>query len=381
MGSFRPALLIDLGKYSLSAYELGGVGLRAIEIAQTLRSRVDVRLFAPAGSPQEPHGVEIIAEVGAWSELLAESDAVLFFDLASRDRLDQAVRSRKLIITESTAPLEQLEYASIQSCSDPEAAYREHTATFARQLQVSHHFICRSSVERATLAANLCHADRLTPADIGRSRNLEHLVSLVPIGYSADSARAAAAVTLDPVADFLWTGGLWSFYDPETLVDAVAICLGAGVDLSVAFLHGQSSTDNENIIERLSDRIRERGVSSAVMIQSKPMTADERHAKLRAARAAVCLGRPGVENETCVRLRIRDSRLYGLPLIVDRHGGTAAEAMRDGFGRVVGNDGALAVAEKLTLAMATEKKDLERMDSYCYDSTLEGFTRWLIEAC
>jgi hypothetical protein len=55
---------------------------------------------------------------------------------------------------------------------------------------------------------------------------------------------------------------------------------------------------------------------------------------IEAAVALIALGRPGIENETCVRLRIRDTLLYRRPVIVDPYGTTADYVRRTGIGLV-----------------------------------------------
>jgi hypothetical protein len=61
----------------------------------------------------------------------------------------------------------------------------------------------------------------------------------------------------------------------------------------------------------------------------------------------VCLAKPGIENATCVRLRLRDTLLYRLPLVVDRFGATATEVQALGIGLVVDPANSLEVAQAL----------------------------------
>ncbi|MFD0267730.1 hypothetical protein ACFVGY_14210 [Streptomyces sp. NPDC127106] len=378
----RPRVLLDAGPYPLAADAVGGIGLRIAELAEALAAECDVRVLGRAGgTPVAMGGAVYVDDAGQWPRLLADTDAVLFFDMADRARLEEAAAARVLVVTENVAPIEHMEYPSLLARADPAAAYRPLVDDYRRQLQVSHHFLCRSEVERATLVSNLCLVGRLSPGDVRASRTLEHLVSLVPIGYGDGSARAAAATVPAPVADFLWTGGIWSFYDPAVLVDAVAVCRDRfGREARAAFLYARPEPDNAALIAALADRIRARGVADLVRLVDEPLPHDRRDAALKGARAYVCVARPGAENQTCVRLRIRDSRLYGVPMVVDGFGGTANEVRRDGLGTVLAG----TTAEELAAVLLRHLDDPAEGSAprgphpaFRYQTTIRGFLSWL----
>jgi hypothetical protein len=50
--------------------------------------------------------------------------------------------------------------------------------------------------------------------------------------------------------------------------------------------------------------------------------------------ALIFMGRPGIENETCVRLRLRDTLLYRRPLIVDSFGASGQYVLQRKIGVV-----------------------------------------------
>nr|ADZ45331.1 putative glycosyltransferase [Streptomyces sp. NRRL 30471] len=375
----RPTrVLFDAGDYSLSPQDVGGIGLRIAELAETMAEECQVRVLGPAASSSIDMGeAQYVGGVRAWPELLAETDAVLFFDMADRARLEDAVAARRLVISENVAPIEHLEYPSLLVRPDPAAAYRPLVADYQRQLQVSHHFLCRSEVERATLIANLCLTGRLAPRDIQMSRTLAHLVSLVPIGFSDRSASAMAAVAPDPLADFLWTGGIWSFYDPMLLVDAVAVCRDRGRRADTAFLYARRKADNAELVGDLASRIKELRIEDRVTLVDEPLPHDRRDAHLKAARAFISVAEPGAENQTCVRLRLRDSRLHGIPMVVDDFGGTANEVRRSGPGTVLSEATPQALATVLLHYLDDAPRRSGPNPAFRYQTTLQGFLSWL----
>nr|BAO20187.1 putative glycosyltransferase [Sphaerisporangium sp. SANK 60911] len=379
MTATKAGLLLDAGSYTLAETGVGGIGLRVAELAETLAGRFAVRVAVDDPSDAIATGDAQVVPRDDWARLLAESHAVFFFDLPDRARLEEAASARRVVVSENAAPIEQLEYPSLRADPDAAGKHAGMVAAYRRQLEVSHHFLARSHVERATLVANLCLAGRLTPADLGRSRTLDHLVSLVPIGFGAGALKAATTSEAAPAADFLWTGGLWAYFAPELLVEAVALCHGNGVPVTAEFLYARPEPDNAAILSGLRDRVAAEGLRDAVRFRAGPLRHRERDAVIKGARALVCVARPGVENQTCVRLRARDSRLYGVPAIVDPHGPTAEELRADGLAHVLPE----TTAERLADALATAARRPRRPvpgdlgARYRYDNTLEAFMTWL----
>lgn len=373
-----PRLLMDAGPYSLEATGITGIGLRIAELAETLAADFPVRVMVDdTHDCVRVDGAELVS-TSDWPAVLVESDIVFFFDLPDIRRLAEAERHGVLIVSENAPPVEHLEYPSVLGAPDPAGAHRDLVAAFVRQLRVSHHFLCRSRVERTTLIASLCVAGRLTPADVQRSRTLAHLVSTVPIGFSAASAYAAADVAPQPLADVLWTGGLWSYFDPLLLVEAVARVRAAGTPLTAAFLYAPATGDSAEQVRRVADRVDALGLADAVLLCDKPIRHEERDAVIKGARALVCVARPGIENDTCVRLRARDSRLYGVPTVVDPYGPTATELTGDGLARVLTSatpDRLAGVLAGLRGAGAAGPRE-----EYCYDRTVGDLRAWLRSA-
>jgi hypothetical protein len=211
---------------------------------------------------------------------------------------------------------------------------------------------------------------------------LGHLATRIPIGYSAGSARRAATRPARHAADILWTGGLWSCYDPLIVLDAVRRCRDQGTPVTLAFLYARETTDTAPVLEAMRRHIYKLAIDDLVTLCDNPPRHDERDALLKGARAIICLARPGAENQTCVRLRIRDTRLYGLPMIIDPYGPTAMELTRDG--RAVALAG--TEIEAVTRALTASVRDLgagakrEPDPTYCYDTTAAPLAAWLEEA-
>jgi len=215
---------------------------------------------------------------------------------------------------------------------------------------------------------------------VQRSRVLSHLVSMIPIGFSAASEATAQAARPAPLADVLWTGGLWAYFDPLLLVEAIARCRARGFSVTAAFLYGQAAGDAAGPVRQVAETISRLRLDAAVTLCSRPLRHQDRDGILKAARALACVARPGIENETCVRLRVRDSRLYGVPAIVDAHGPTGRELAEDGLGLVLAGHTADDLADELARITADTGSGPARAgprSQYRYDRTATNLIAWL----
>ncbi len=223
----------------------------------------------------------------------------------------------------------------------------------------------------------LCALGRLRPADVIRSRTLDHLISTVPIGFSSTGLRVADAAEPRHLADFLWTGGMWAFYEPLTLVEAVHLLRERGVHTTAAFLYARPVDDTRATIARVREAVSELGLGERVLLNTEPLALSERDRYVKAARAYVCVTWPGAENETATRLRLRDSWLQGIPSIIDGFGTSGEVIEREGLGIAPHRPDAHSLADAMERVvfgvLAAPGWRAERF----YETTLAGFVAWL----
>ncbi|MEY8042329.1 hypothetical protein AB8O55_23195 [Saccharopolyspora cebuensis] len=373
-------IVVDAGPYSLSEASIAGAGQRLAEIAQALSRRYTVRVIAqPASDTVDLGAAEVVAPGEDAARAIAAADAVMFFDTPDRGRVELAVTHRKLIIGECRAPIEHMSYPSVLACADPIGEHQRFLGTYRRLLQVAHHFLCRSQVERAALLSTLCAFGRTTPIDIARSWTLDHLISTVPVGFSQRGLEAADAAEPVHMADFLWTGGIWAFFEPLMLVEAMKILRDRGVDASAAFLHATPTEDTRSTIIEVGNAIDALELGDRVHLHTKPLALSERVRYVKAAQAYVCIARPGAENETGTRLRLRDTWLHGIPTIIDPHGISGDLVASENLGVVLREPSAESLADALQQvksgAVGRPSRRMERL----YENSMTVFTDWLDE--
>lgn len=374
-------IVVDAGAYSLSETAIAGAAQRLVEITQVLADRYPVRVVAAQADDivDLGHATPVVPGPDA-DRAIATADAVLFFDTPDRERIETAVAHRRLIVGECRAPIEHMSYPSVLASTDPSGEHQRFLGSFRRLLDVAHHFLCRSRVERAALLSTLCAVGRITPADVARSMTLDHMVSTVPVGFSRRSMAHADAATPVAMADFLWTGGIWSFFEPLMLVEAVAVLRDRGVDVTAAFLHAAPTVDTRDMIAALERAIDENRVHDRVRLHTEPLALSERDRYVKAARAYVCIAKPGAENETGTRLRLRDTWLHGVPTIIDPYGISGDSVTREGLGVTLERPSPETLAGAMQQVLSGAVGPVGRRPERLYDDSLAPFMTWLDEA-
>ncbi|MFI6367961.1 hypothetical protein ACIBG0_35065 [Nocardia sp. NPDC050630] len=369
-------LLLDAGDYSLGQTTVSGIGLRAAELAAALAEHFPIYIYSHATGDEEPVDVgdaELVTDADDWLGLLTDSDAVFFFDMPDPAHIEQARTAGKVIVSENAPPIEQLEYPRFRRNGVFDAnTYRQLVDTYRFQLTNTDLFIARSHVERTTLIANLCAYGVLTAQDLDRSRRLDHRITTIPIGYSTIAVRAASRTPVDASRrrrEVLWTGGLWTYTDPVAAVRGVATARATGVDVGLRFLHAAPHPDTAVVRDEVARVARELSITEHVVLHTDPVRHDDRDRYMQSAAGLICLARPGIENQTCVRLRVRDSRLHRLTLLVDPFGATATELGAEGLAVAVDPADSNAIADYLAVLVSDRPPRPINPEEWAYEHT------------
>ncbi|MBM0202000.1 hypothetical protein JNW90_01880 [Micromonospora sp. STR1s_5] len=332
---------------------MGGVGLRLWELAVALADEgIQVVVACPPGSDltwRRP-GLRVEAfEEDIWPQLVEQTDAVLTTDLPDQRVLLHAHQLGKILLCENAPPIEHLDYTQVAGATDPQGVYDDLLERFLLQTWTCDHFLVRSSVERASMLGTLTAIGRLGPDHHARSRAMNHLITLLPVGFSAEAAATAdaAPVTADP-AELVWSGGIWDYYDTVVLAKALDRMRASGQPARLRFLYAPPAEQGIAEVDRLRDAVTRLDLHSLIDYPRAPLPHTARDGVIKASKVLVCLGRDGAENHTCLRLRLRDALLYRLPVVVDAGGASGDWVTQWGVGLAVDTRDTDAVAAALT---------------------------------
>jgi glycosyltransferase involved in cell wall biosynthesis len=357
--SVRAPLLIVCG--DPVGATMAGPGVRAWEMAQALaRAGVAVQLAVPNAEPPAAEDFDVVSYQERPERLLqvACQASVL---LVQGFLLQKAPALRTLgkpLVVDLYDPfiLENLAFFAGDRPAFRAAIHGEHLGVLNDQLQAGDFFLCASERQRDYWLGMLTANNRLNPATYDADPTLRQLIDVVPYGLPPEPARAAGPMLkgmLPGIAPsdqvILWGGGLWDWFDPLTLVRAMARVAAARPDARLVFLgtrHPNAALPPMAMPGRTRELATALGLAERHVFFLDWVPYAERGGYLLEADLGVSLHPESVETRFAFRSRLLDCFWAGLPLVCTRGDALADLVEREGLGRVVapGDDGAVATA-------------------------------------
>lgn len=224
---------------------------------------------------------------------------------------------------------------------------------YAAAVRLGDAFICASEQQKDHWLGALGQAGRLDLGLVERDRAATALLGVVPFGIADDAPApleagegALRGTLVEPDAVVvLWTGGLWNWFDPVTLVEGLARARAREPRLQLVVMgmhHPEAAWEEQEASRLMRERARELGLleggrAAGVVLCDTWIPYAERHRFLLDADAGVSAHHDGLETRLSFRTRLLDHLWAGLPTIT-----TAGGELSD---RMVAAGAALAVAD------------------------------------
>lgn len=226
-------------------------------------------------------------------------------------------------------------------------------------------FVCASEEQRHLWLGLLGAFGRVNPLTYGEDPALRSLIDLCPFGLDAEPPvhrKPAVRRVVDGIGPddkvILWAGGVYNWFDPLTLLDAVADLSTRHTDVRLFFMgmaHPNADVDEMAMPARTRARAAELGLTGKhVFFNDGWVAFDERANYLLEADVGVSTHFDRAETVFAFRTRILDYLWAGLPVV-------ATDG--DSFGRLIRSSGlGVAVPEKDPKALA------EALERTLYDA-------------
>lgn len=313
--------------------KMAGPGIRAWEIACALSERFDVTLAAPGDPVRHYPGLRVAGyqtddpdypSLNAW---IASADAVL----AMGSSFAQIPRLRDLnkpAIVDLYDPFE-LEKLT-QSPIVKEQSHLGIDVENALQLQlegaIGDFIICASERQRDFWLGTLLAAGRINSLTYEQDPTLRKLIDVVPFGMPAEPPQKQHNVLKGVYPGInagdkvlLWNGGLWQWFDPLTLINALVQVLRVRDDVKLFFAAGKhfnSETVPEMpIYSRVASYCEELGLLDRHVFFGDWIPYDERAGYLLEADLGVSTHRSNIESRFASRTRLLDCIWAALPVV------------------------------------------------------------------
>lgn len=367
---------------------MAGIGLRYLELARRLpRPGLEVVVLTagePGDVPPVPCEVRRF-ERGRLAGLTADCDGAVAQGQLANDLLLECPALPVAIDLYDPWLVENLHYAETLGL-DP---YKNDHATWVLQMSRGDFFLCSSEEQRRFYLGFLAALGRINPRRVEIDSTLGGLIAPVPFGVPEElppyepllAARAAGEKRL-------LFGGLYDWYDPWTLLDALARLEGLPWTLLLVENPNPDSTP-QRLFAEVRASCERRGWwgtpnDRGARVQAIPWAPFERrYDLLRDVDALVATHRPSIETDLALRTRFLDAFAAGCPAVTSE-GGTIARLMSQvAAGWVVppGDAGALAAALEQVLAggpliEARRQAGLILARRFRWESVLEPLVAW-----
>jgi len=385
--------------------KMAGPGIRAWEMACALSERFDVVLAAP-GNPARSHNKVCVVgyensspEFPGLGPCIANADIILAMGPLFT-QLPMLKNLGKPTIVDLYDPFE-LEKLSLS----PEVAEQHHVhmdleskRALALEANVGDFFICASERQRDFWMGVLLAAGRINTVTYAQDPSLRALIDVVPFGIPSTPPQKRRPVLkgIHPGIKeddllLLWNGGLWQWFDPLTVLDALVLVLQERSDVKLFFAAGKHFDSGTvrvmPIYEQVSERCQELGLLNHHVFFGDWIPYDERGDHLLEADLAISAHQATVESHFASRTRLLDCIWAGLPVVA-----TAGDPVSDmigesGLGRTVapGQPELMAAAildllDDPPLRSRVEQKAQAIRSQYTWTRSIEPIARFLEQA-
>ena len=324
-----------------------GPAIRAVELAKVLSRRHQVTLASARPGGLELDGIRVITGaqarpselkgVASASDIVIAQGLVLF-------TFPFLYHARYLVVELYDPYL--FEYLAHSRNRFPAWGYRRQWHLLNRQLLRGDLFVCANERQWDYWLGRLCALGRLTPEEYKHDKSFRSLLTIVPFGIPAATPVHTRQVVkgVRPgigVNDIvlLWGGGIWQWFDPLTLIRAIALVARERSDIKLLFLGGRHPERHlpampvEDECHRVAQELGL--VDRSVFFANEWVSHDQLPNYLLESDIGVSSYWDSVETHFSFRTRVRDCIWAGLPMILTRGDSFATLVEHERVGRTV----------------------------------------------
>ncbi len=331
---------------------MAGPGIRAWELSRTLAKTLDVTLAVPEMSnlPQPAtfkFATYSFNQAGALTKLLDQAEVVVGqgFVFETHPELFSCELPLAIDLYDPLI-LESLDIYADDDLATAQFQHMRYQSLTQAQLRRGDFFFCATEIQRDYWLGGLTAMGRITP-DLARStdRDLRMLIDIIPSGIPAEQPvstfprlRGVHPTIGQDDMILVWAGGLWDWFDPLILIQAVAILREEIPALRLCFFAGSRPNPYG---EPFRTRTYEKAYALAtdlnvlnrnVVFLENWVEYDARGAYLIEADAGVSAHFGGVETRLSFRTRLLDYLWARLPVLCTEGDSLGTEIVQKGAG-------------------------------------------------
>jgi GT2 family glycosyltransferase/glycosyltransferase involved in cell wall biosynthesis len=330
---------------------MAGPAIRAWNMAKALSTTNDVTLMTlsrlePVDAPFKMVRVRA-GDERAFAPWEKWADVIVFQGHAMA-AFDGLQGTSKIVVADVYDPmhLEQLEQGKHLPAATWERHVADATQTLNQQLERADFILCASERQRMFYLGQLAALGRINPATYANDPDLRGLLAVVPFGLDSAPPEHQRSVLkgIHPGIGLndkvlLWGGGLYNWFDPKTLIRAVASLAERHPEVRLFFQgtkHPHPGVPEMEIVSESRALAADLGViDRCVFFNDSWVEYSDRQNYLSEADAGVSTHFAHVETTFSFRTRILDYLWAGLPMVVTEGDSFAELVAAEGLGIVV----------------------------------------------
>jgi len=346
---------------------MAGPGIRSWEFAKALRGDFQVNLAVPNKDHPAGNGFVVSSyaqDEGRLRELASAADAIVFQGF---------ILHRYPFLTELSVPLvvdiydpfvlENMQIHARETMWERERIHGSDLAVLNSQLWAGDFFLCASEKQRDLWLGTLLALNRINPYTYDGDETLRTLIDVVPFGLPSSPPEHTQQVLKGVYKTIsqddkviLWGGGIWDWFDPCTLIKAMANISAHRHDVKLFFMGIKHPNPLIPPMEATAQAIqlsKDLGLYDKFVFFNEWVPYEERQNYLLEADVGVSLHLDHLETKFSFRTRILDYIWAGLPIVTTRGDSMSELVEQHNLGKVVGYRDVEQAADALTELLGT----------------------------
>lgn len=325
----KSVLLISPDKI---AKKMSGPGIRYFNFAKELSKKLSVILFIPNNTTDmnfEGENFKVI--LGNRKELKCEIkkvDSIVVQGIAFR-LYPFLKKVKKPIVVDIYDPitLENLELRKFLKLNDRVTYHETDVELILEELSIGDFFICASEKQKDYWMGMLSAINRVNPVTYTDDVQMRKLIDVVPFGFNDEEPKKTKNVLKGVWKNInvndkvlIWGGGIWNWFDPLTLIEAMKIISTKRNDVKLFFMgigHPSLNVDT-TVADECVARSKKYGIYNKSVFFNDWVDYNERQNYLLEADIGVSTYLNNLETRYSFRTRILDYLWCELPMVLTR---------------------------------------------------------------
>ncbi|MBX3089360.1 MAG: glycosyltransferase family 4 protein [Cryobacterium sp.] len=372
---------------------MAGPAIRAWNIADVLAKEHEVILMTSTRLDQNMKAEFQLLELKPgqnreFRKLETWADVIVFQGHAM-SQFQALQTTSKVVVADIYDPmhLEMLEQGRELPMATWELRVSNATRVLNQQMERADFFLCSSERQRSFFLGQLAAIGRINPMTYRNDPHLRKLIDVAPFGLDSTPPTHARAV-LRGVVDgiglndkiLIWGGGLYSWFDPKTLIRAVTQLSMSRPEIRLYFLGTRHpGVERMGIVSESLKLARElNALNSSVFFNEEWVPFADRQNFLLEADIGVSTHHSHLETTYSFRTRILDYLWAGLPMVVTSGDSFAELVEGEKLGIVVPEEDVDALASAIDRALfdrvfqASVRANVQRVaEQFTWENTLQ----------